>query len=114
MAALQFVEGFEDDQQQEVAPVLAGLRGALVPQPESILLTRRAAESERIWWLGCYCSASADTARTPVCSFWPIRDSDAGSGWYVKETAYDASGKPWERFYSATVDDFGNLVEVSS
>jgi len=82
-------------------------------QPEQILLTRRAADPQRTWWLGCYCSASADTHIAPVCSFWPIRDQDSGSGWYVKEIAYDAKGNPWERSYCATVDDFGNLVEVA-
>lgn len=80
-------------------------------QPEQIMLRRLAADPQRTWWIDTYCNASTKQG-VAVCSFWPHWNVGHSAAWHVNESAYDAKGTRWERGYSATVDDFGNLVEV--
>jgi len=81
-------------------------------QPEQIVLSRPSADPQRTWWLHDYCSASTDQG-SAVCSFWRDWNLGQSAAWHVNANAYDANGTRWERGYMATVDDFGNLVEVA-
>ena len=100
-----FLEGFEDDPEQCVAPLLQQLRRTQASDP--IALPAPAADRARV---------SEHSTFTSVGSAWEggfyfdkTRDC---SRWYWQAFRLDDTGRSWSSSGYAVVDDFGNLVEV--
>lgn len=100
-----FLEGFEDDSEQCVAPLLQQLRITQATDP--ILLPAPAAVKVDV---------RDHTTFVSVGSSWEggfyfnrLHDS---AHWFWQAFRLDDTGRPWHCAGYAVVDDFGNLVEV--
>jgi hypothetical protein len=105
-----FLEGFEDDPQQCVAPLLTQLRQANVP---GLLQLQVPCTTEMQAPMGSD-FAYADHAGIPSLAFTVARhDHREGAELYRwSATRFDDAGRLWRTSGVAVVDDFGNLVEV--
>jgi len=100
-----FLEGFEDDPAQCVAPLLGQLRAAqqsdLIALPAPPKSELRTTPNSTYTYMG--------TLRDGGFSFHKCYDRHT---WLWQVIRCDQSGRLWESVGWAVVDDFGNLVEV--
>ena len=106
-----FLEGFEDDPQHCVTPLLMQLRRANLAGVMHLLVP----DTEAPW-----IREDSDFAWTPhtglrfTAAFtWERHGNWSSPGLYEwTASRFDESGRPWRTNGFSTVDDFGNLVEV--
>lgn len=101
-----FLEGFEDDPQQCVTPLLVQLRAAeqseLIALPAPPKTELRGQPDSTYMYMG--------TLRDGGFSFHKCYDRQL---WLWQAFRRDYTGRLWESLGWAVVDDFGNLVEVA-
>ncbi|MCR6477546.1 hypothetical protein VG_p42 [Variovorax phage VarioGold] len=107
---IDFLEGFEDDPEQCVAPLIQQLRRANCPGLLHLLVPDTGAP-----WVSAYGDfAWTPHAGTRISAFtWERHSNWSRPGLYEwSAKRFDESGRSWHTSGFSTVDDFGNLVEV--
>ncbi|MDP9891252.1 hypothetical protein J2W32_000349 [Variovorax boronicumulans] len=105
-----FLEGFEDDPEQCVAPLLAQLRRANVPGLQALHVPRvgRVIANPRSEFIFTYHGSSDEFAF--LTDRQHGEDEKGRYRWSAQR--YDDTGRIWRTRGLGVVDDFGNLVEV--
>ncbi|WP_447775668.1 hypothetical protein [Variovorax boronicumulans] len=105
-----FLEGFEDDPEQRVAPLLAQLRRTNVDGLQALLVpdVGRVVANPRSEFIFTYHGCSEEFAF--LTDRQHGEDEQGRYRWSAKR--YDDTGRLWRTSGLGVMDDFGNLVEV--
>ncbi|WP_418132517.1 hypothetical protein ABL849_17415 [Variovorax sp. 375MFSha3.1] len=107
---ISFIEGFEDDPEKGVAPLLGQLRAA--QSSELIALPASAPTAPRFHDQLGWATAARNADGSSGFSF-SRHDYGYSNYWRLCACRVDSSsGRQWRTLAAAVVDDFGNLVEV--